>query len=144
MEYSRLIKAVTPENENLSNKKEQINILCKKMGNLTIICKGQNDLICNGTDIILECSEEHQPRRCGGQGDILAGALGTFQHWSVWAKERGIETEIDGKLLAAYGACLMTKGCAKDTFEKFKRGTTTPDMLHQIPFTFERLFPLDG
>lgn len=30
----------------------------------------------------LVCTAEGSPRRCGGQGDLLSGVLGTFTHWA--------------------------------------------------------------
>ena len=34
---------------------------------------------------VLECSTEGSARRCGGQGDVLSGAIGTFAHWAMQA-----------------------------------------------------------
>jgi len=31
---------------------------------------------------VLVCKEEGSPRRCGGQGDLLSGSMGVFQHWA--------------------------------------------------------------
>lgn len=39
----------------------------------------------------LVCTAEGSPRRCGGQGDLLAGVLGTFTHWAHMATESNIE-----------------------------------------------------
>lgn len=30
----------------------------------------------------LVCDAAGSPRRCGGQGDILSGSMGTFLHWA--------------------------------------------------------------
>ena len=31
---------------------------------------------------VLVCDEEGSVRRCGGQGDLLSGSMGIFQHWA--------------------------------------------------------------
>jgi ATP-dependent NAD(P)H-hydrate dehydratase len=31
--------------------------------------------------VVLTCDEEGSLRRCGGQGDLLSGSLGTFLYW---------------------------------------------------------------
>jgi len=31
---------------------------------------------------VLTCEEEGSARRCGGQGDLLSGSMGVFQHWA--------------------------------------------------------------
>lgn len=31
---------------------------------------------------MLVCKVEGSPRRCGGQGDLLSGSMGVFQHWT--------------------------------------------------------------
>jgi len=37
---------------------------------------------------VLVCKEEGSARRCGGQGDLLSGSMGVFQHWTHWACAR--------------------------------------------------------
>ena len=53
----------------------------RALGNPIILLKGRTDIITNGTEV-RTCSEEGSPRRCGGQGDLLAGALATFVAWN--------------------------------------------------------------
>lgn len=55
-------------------------------------------------------------RRCGGQGDILAGAIATFVAWVLGFLERQKEAgeeasmlEINPLLLACFGACVTTR-----------------------------------
>ena len=40
---------------------------------------------------VLECKEKGSPRRCGGQGDILAGAIGVFFAWATQTEKRNPE-----------------------------------------------------
>ena len=60
----------------------------------------------------LVCDEPGSPRRCGGQGDVLAGCIATFLAWAARSKEaecaiaRRIDVEgdhVDGDLIAAAG-----------------------------------------
>ena len=60
----------------------------------------------------LVCDEPGSPRRCGGQGDVLAGSIATFLAWAARSKEaeraiaRRIDVEgdhVDGDLIAAAG-----------------------------------------
>ena len=48
--------------------------LARALGGLTILRKGYVDVITDGTDSILSGSFG-APRRCGGQGDLLAGTV---------------------------------------------------------------------
>lgn len=52
------------------------------LGGITILLKGKSDIISSGQDVI-EIIARGSPRRCGGQGDILAGCLGAAFYWSL-------------------------------------------------------------
>lgn len=51
------------------------------LGGLTVYRKGEVDLITSGGDIYA-INEKGSPRRCGGQGDILAGSLAVAFFWA--------------------------------------------------------------
>lgn len=57
------------------------------LGGVTILRKGTIDLISNGREAML-CAGEGCPRRVGGQGDVLAGACGTFVAWTRMATDK--------------------------------------------------------
>lgn len=40
---------------------------------------------CRPPPPVLECVQEGSGRRCGGQGDLLSGALGVLVHWALRA-----------------------------------------------------------
>lgn len=42
-----------------------------------------SDLVYTRQDVFVMQSPEGSPRRCGGQGDVLAGSLGTALHWAI-------------------------------------------------------------
>ena len=47
----------------------------------TIVSKGPEDALCDGKNTIM-CSTTSGAKRCGNQGDILAGAIATFMAWT--------------------------------------------------------------
>ncbi|CAK1547277.1 unnamed protein product [Leptosia nina] len=61
-------------------------------------------------------------RRIGGQGDILAGALGTFLNWALNSNicENNKTTWISHSL-AAFGAAKLTRSCNENAFKKYGR-----------------------
>lgn len=176
MEYQRLLSTFSPgKHERLEeevvisggdkgevNEEKELKELCKSMGNLVIVKKGQVDLISNGMDL-LKCSEKGSPRRCGGQGDILAGVLGTFIHWAnISIKNSGsnyqqqqIGGDIDGIkngdvidtlpipnerfLLAGFAACSCVRMAASLAFDRYQRGMTTPDILQELPLAMMQI-----
>ena len=48
--------------------------VARKLGNVVVVAKGQRDVITDGTDVLV-CDEPGAPKRCGGLGDVLCGAL---------------------------------------------------------------------
>ncbi len=51
----------------------------------TICLKGRHDIIADEQSQIVYESEYSCPRRCGGQGDLLAGCIGTLLAWNKLA-----------------------------------------------------------
>uniref|UniRef100_A0A915HS00 ATP-dependent NAD(P)H-hydrate dehydratase n=1 Tax=Romanomermis culicivorax TaxID=13658 RepID=A0A915HS00_ROMCU len=141
VEFDRLFVAARCENE---QNDEKIEILCKSLGNVVIVQKGHFDLISNG-DKILRCEEPSSFRRCGGQGDLLSGSLGTFTHWALDAMKNKdnkscILDEYGPFMIAAYGACSLTKQCNRMAFDKIGRSCTTEDMIQCIHSAVKNIF----
>jgi ATP-dependent NAD(P)H-hydrate dehydratase len=141
-------KEIEEHGDDEESQMKMVGELCDRLGNITVVRKGQKDFICNGSgkenENYLVHDDEGSPRRCGGQGDLLSGAMGTFLHWAIRAAEKDEKKELSEQkaiLYGAYGACMLTKRCAKAAFEKHKRGMTTPDMIEQISSVFEELWP---
>lgn len=96
-EFKRLVDLfeISSENnnqDNISNGKEEFENDYKKIEKLKelshkldsiIMLKGQNDIIVNQSGKILIGHEKSSPKRCGGQGDLLAGCLGTWLTWAI-------------------------------------------------------------
>lgn len=59
----------------------QTRALSISMGGVTILRKGEQDILSSGSDVFV-LNENGSPRRCGGQGDLLAGGLGVSLYWA--------------------------------------------------------------
>lgn len=86
-------------------------------------------------------------KRCGGQGDILSGAIATFIGWTLSFLESAkksqeviILPEINPMVLASYGGCLVTRTASAYAFASRKRATVASDMLQQLGNAMEMLF----
>ncbi|KRX91273.1 ATP-dependent (S)-NAD(P)H-hydrate dehydratase [Trichinella pseudospiralis] len=122
-----------------------VKLLAAKLQNVTIVRKGPTDIISDGIHV-LECAEPCSLRRCGGQGDVLSGVLGTFLHWTRRNSELFVESNSGGAqytptLVAAYGACRLTRESSRCAFERHRRGMVASDMVREIPQCFTRIFP---
>ena len=43
--------------------------------------------------VVLVCCGEGSARRCGGQGDLLSGSMGTFTYWAHTAAESRVDVQ---------------------------------------------------
>jgi ATP-dependent NAD(P)H-hydrate dehydratase len=50
------------------------------LGGVTVLRKAEHDVISSGSDVFI-LKESGSARRCGGQGDILAGCVSVALHW---------------------------------------------------------------
>jgi len=129
-EFNRLCEALSVPDD--------LQALCWSLGNVTIIQKGKVDRASDGT-IVITCDEPGSYRRCGGQGDVLAGTLATFLNWAYAFKEA--DEAFSRNLLAATAASTITRRCAKLAFSHCGRSTTTPDLIANIAIAMEEFFP---
>jgi len=137
MEFSRLVKSILCKDvlPSVQPDPKLVAQLAQALGNVTVIHKGAQDIISNGqfTEI---CDTAGCPRRCGGQGDLLAGSLATFLHWALSSS-----CPAPGPtLVAAWGACRLARGCALQAYNQCGRSTTTSDLISQIHSEFSRLY----
>ena len=90
------------------------------------------------------------PKRCGGQGDILAGVLATFL---AWAHRRSSDprrfdpsVSLDEPtaralfIAAVVAACYVTRGAVARGFDDVGRGLQASDVLKYIPEVFAHKF----
>jgi ATP-dependent NAD(P)H-hydrate dehydratase len=62
----------------------QVRALSLALGGVAVLLKGKQDLLTAGERVfVVSDIDGTSPRRCGGQGDILAGTLGTALYWAV-------------------------------------------------------------
>ncbi len=109
----------------------------------TIVQKGRVDLIAAGDAPVMRCTVHGSPRRCGGQGDVLAGTTGVFAAWAVAAAQRSGGAEAPPNLqLAAYTASLVTRGAAAKAFATRKRSMVAGDLIHELGGVLECIAPL--
>uniref|UniRef100_A0ABM5FZ98 ATP-dependent (S)-NAD(P)H-hydrate dehydratase n=1 Tax=Pogona vitticeps TaxID=103695 RepID=A0ABM5FZ98_9SAUR len=138
MEFSRLYEAVLRDPVDSSDHHGCLLRLSQALGNLTIVQKGERDLISDGEKVFV-CSHEGSSRRCGGQGDLLSGSLGVLAHWAFLAGPEKTNGQ-NPFLVAAFGACSLTRQCNNQAFQKFGRSMTASDMVLEIGAAFNKLF----
>lgn len=115
----------------------------------TLVQKGREDRITNGTETLVS-ELTGSSRRCGGQGDVLSGAVGTFLAWGKNYEEREAKDEEDPikpheiTLLAAYAASSLTRTASRLTFAKHKRAMQTGEMVGFVGEAFEEVFGSDA
>lgn len=128
-EYERLTQVLLKEGDQRS--------LAQALGpNAVVVRKGARDTIEGAAGDNAECSAEGSWRRCGGQGDLLSGSLGTFLSWEIYQQVSAQQTGI----LAAYAACRLTRECNRLAFEKSGRSTCASDMLAEVHAAFKALY----
>lgn len=138
MEFTRLYEAMHHEPLDSSDHKRSAQQLSIALGHLTLVLKGEEDIITDGKNI-LTCSQEGSGRRCGGQGDLLSGSLGAFAHWA-FSSPSDATKGMNPSLVAAFGATSLTRQCNRQAFHKHGRSTTTSDMIQEINSAFKKLF----
>jgi len=109
----------------------------KELGNgITVIEKGSTDRIYNSINgtVIYECPPGGSGRRCGGQGDLMSGAIAAFYHWSLEKKSP------DAALLSSFAGSTLTKKCNEYAFSLKGRSMLTTDMIEQIHRVFDNIF----
>ncbi|KAJ8733290.1 hypothetical protein PYW08_001588 [Mythimna loreyi] len=84
-------------------------------------------------------------RRCGGQGDLLSGAIAVMMNWTLANSDKiEIETFGDKVLLASslscYAASRLIRLCNEKAFAVKGRSMVASDMINYIHESFEQLF----
>ena len=150
-EYGRLVAAIAPDAAGASGAAEEAVLfrsIGRALGGPTIIRKGATDWLCDGEgEDVLECAEPGTLKRCGGQGDVLAGSIATMLGWSKAAEKQGrisANAPAAAPTLAAYTACLLTRRFARAAFAKHRRSMTAPDLIAEIGEVFEDFSPAGG
>lgn len=137
-EWPRLIP------EGADKEKYSAGDMAKDFAGVTVLRKGKVDEISDGvTTILSDRPDEYLSlRRCGGQGDILAGLTGLAMGWGRIAHERGLlgKDPVAIAPLAAYLASSITREASYRAFTEKRRGMLTPDVIEQLPSVMNDLF----
>jgi ATP-dependent NAD(P)H-hydrate dehydratase len=102
--------------------------LSQKLNNITIIQKGQVDVITDGKDAYV-VNQTGGGKRCGGQGDILGGLAALY---SFWAFSSGKQNK---NLKLLHGCILASLICRKSSqaaFDIERYGLTSPMIIDQL------------
>ncbi|XP_065336221.1 ATP-dependent (S)-NAD(P)H-hydrate dehydratase isoform X1 [Cloeon dipterum] len=127
VEYERLANAVG---------KGEGSIAAALGANTVVLRKGPSDLIEGAKGERVDCTAQGSWRRCGGQGDLLSGSIGTFLSWEVYQKLEGPQTGIR----AAYAACKLVREMNRRAFLKNGRSMCATDMLIEVHGAFSEFF----
>lgn len=143
MEFSRLVKAFLDRTVQPAPvvKISELKHLADAIGrNVVIINKGAKDVIVDGLkgSEAISCTVSGSGRRCGGQGDLLAGALSVFWWWAISAGPS--EMALSAPVTACYAASRLTRECNAAAFKEKQRGMLTTDMIEHVQPVFARLF----
>lgn len=115
---------------------EDIEKNMKSLGNgITVMRKGHRDKIyITNTVEIYQLGTGGSGRRCGGQGDVLSGALATFYHWALESNQT------NPTFIAAFAGSFLTKNCNSYAYKKFGRSMVAGNMIDEIHNVFEDFF----
>jgi len=150
-EFSRLYQKVygKPLVETEGDPKAVLQGLANSLFNVTIVKKGEFDLISNGKAVI-SCEVPGGPRRCGGIGDVLAGVIGCFSVWGTRPpkEEDGKhppkpDDDICGLMLAGYAGCTVTRAATRTAFMNYSRSVVANDLIQFIGPSFYQIFEDD-
>jgi len=106
-----------------------VQTIAKKL-DTNVVLKGEQDVITDGLTVRIG-SLETSLRRCGGQGDILSGAIALFV---FWAKLRANSLGIEGEHIfeGALAASDMVRYTSRKTFERVGRSMNATDIIGEI------------
>jgi len=139
VEFNRLTRAFGIDDA--SNAETRLRALAKSVcPGAIIVQKGPKDLIAAAcSNMVVHCEEEGSFRRCGGQGDVLSGLMGTF---SAWMQLNRNSTPSSEWFIPVYSACAMTRRCSLQAFKRKQRSMLTTDIIEEISKEFNTVFPL--
>jgi len=133
IEYKRLATAVSErfsayDASDINND----DYLSRRFSDLTVVRKGPSDQISNSISSLKV--DGGSCCRCGGQGDILSGAIALFSHWAHAANST------QANLLGPYCGCYFTRRLNEKVFKERGRSMVTGDFIEKIGETFTECF----
>ncbi|KAJ3671497.1 hypothetical protein LUZ60_007576 [Juncus effusus] len=145
MEYKRLVEKILNCEATDQNAAEQLSLLSQKIGGVTILRKGKEDLICD-SQTVTKVSSFGSPRRCGGQGDILSGSVAVFTSWArhyVLSNQSSSEKSLNPLILGCVAGSLLVRKAASLAFKNKKRATLTTDIIEYLGESLEEICPAE-
>lgn len=137
VEFERLCATVLPTRSN--DVVIETESLAKALCGVTVVRKGPFDIISNG-EMTVVCEEEGSPRRCGGQGDLLSGAITAFANWFHQSQRSGSVFPFPIEIGAAFAACTLIRTCSRLAFAEYGRSMLASHMIPQVQHAFTKLF----
>jgi ATP-dependent NAD(P)H-hydrate dehydratase len=180
MEFKRLSDSLSIDPDTPADK--MAGLVSKALGGVTIVQKGAKDIIAVDTtgeaadpnksgvgggekELInekLEIDTKGGYRRCGGQGDILSGTVGTILAWgkcyeegafgygsNLWMNDSLLigctssnHSVVTSRIpmLAAAGGCMVTRTASRIAFQIQGRALVTQDMIPELGVAFREVF----
>jgi ATP-dependent NAD(P)H-hydrate dehydratase len=128
------------QNSGENGVREAVRAMAAKLEGVVVVRKGQIDVISDGS-LVAICNIPGSPRRCGGQGDVLAGACGLYTHWSTLAlaRQKPLIPTVTPFFFAAYAACVVTRTASIITFRQLNRSMLTTDILNNLGSVYKAL-----
>jgi ATP-dependent NAD(P)H-hydrate dehydratase len=159
-EFERLYEKVTGVKAEEQKKEKDKKQLAQKLAEtlrVNIFMKGHLDTISSPNNSeTLQCGMDGSPRRCGGQGDLLSGALVASYYWATKNREtiehqpltpdkssRNSEqqfSKLTAAQVASYAASTLIRTSCQTVFNKLGRSMISADVLKEIGPTFSKLF----
>lgn len=143
MEFTRIMKGMLDKTVQPSPLVKSVDVkhLAEAFGkNVVILHKGAKDVIADGhkaTETV-SCGLAGSGRRCGGQGDLLVGAIAVFWWWAIRAGST--ESSLSSSIAACYAGSRLIRECNGSAYKLKQRGMLTSDILEQVQPVFARLF----
>lgn len=109
--------------------------VAKALQGPTLVAKGSKDVVSDG-NITLVCDANSSPKRAGGMGDVMAGAVAAYASWAQLhdcMPTGECPMSFPLMLLAGYGGALVTREASMSAFNKKRHGLRAGDVLQYLP-----------
>lgn len=161
-EFERLYEKVTGVKSEEQKKEKDKKQLAQKLAEalrVNILMKGHLDTIASPSNSnLIQCGIDGSPRRCGGQGDLLAGALVVSYYWAVKNQDKSTSqsssrehtpnnpdqpspfARITPAQIAGYAASTLVRTASQTVYTKLGRSMISADILKEIGPIFAKLY----
>ena len=162
VEFERLFEKVTGMKSKDQEKEKDKAHLAQNLADtmrVNILMKGRLDAIASpDSSQLIHCGIDGSPRRCGGQGDLLAGALVAAYYWTIKnqdkignpssnadksskvTEQQSNTSKLTPAQVAGYAASTLVRTSCQAIFSKLGRSMISADVLKEIGPTFNKLF----